>query len=227
MMPEQEVLRVRGDIRSTYGWISRFYGLLEDRFERKVRERGLELLAVGEGEAVLEIGFGTGCSLVAIARSAGAGGRVCGIDLTPEMVALAGRRLGKKGLGGRVELREGDARQMPYESGQFDAVYMAAALELFDTPDIPVVLAEIKRVLKSGGRLGLVSMPKEGHEGSLIWKVYEWFHRAFPRYASCRPIYVEESVTSAGFGIVAAEEMKIAGVFPMKVVLARPATYGD
>ena len=221
-MPEKEVLRVSGDIRGTYGWLSRFYGVVEERFERGVRERGLELLDVKDGEAVLEIAFGTGCSLVEIARRAGTAGTVHGIDLTPEMAARAKRRLEKEGLGGRVELREGDARQLPYGDAQFDAVYMAAALELFDTPDIPVVLAEIRRVLKPGGRLGLVSMPREGHEDSLVWKVYEWLHRTFPRHASCRPIYVEDSVKSAGFEITAAEEQKIAGVFPMKIVVAGP-----
>ena len=221
-MAKREILRVRGDVRSTYGLLSRFYGLLEEWFESGVRKRGLELLDVHEGESVLEVGFGTGCSLVQLARSVGNSGKVHGIDLTPAMLVQARRRLEKKGLSGRVELREGDARQMPCESGQFDAVYISAVLELFDTPDIPVVLKEIRRVLKIDGRLGVVSMPMESHEKSLVWRIYEWFHQVFPRYASCRPIYVEDSVKDAGFNILKTEEIYIAGLFPMKIVLARP-----
>jgi len=221
-MAKREILRVRGDIRSTYSRVSRFYGLLEEWFESGVRRRGLELLDIREGEAVLEVGFGTGCSLVQSAASVGNKGKVYGIDLTPEMIDRAQRRLEKKGLSGRVELREGDARQMPCENGQFDAVYMSAVLELFDTPDIPVVLKEIRRVLKVEGRLGVVSMPMEGHEKSLVWRVYQWFHRMFPRHASCRPIYVEDSVKEAGFNILKTEETAVAGLFPMKIVLARP-----
>ena len=139
------------------------------------------------------------------------------------MITRARRRLEKQGLAGKAELCEGDARKMPYEDELFDAVYMAETLELFDTPDIPVVLAEIRRVLKVRGRLVLSSMPKEGHEGSLVWRVYEWLHRTLPQVASCRPIYVEDSVTSAGFEIATTEEMKIAGVFPTKIVTARLA----
>jgi len=222
-MPKEEVLPVTGDIRAVYGRLSRFYGVVEGWLQKRLRGRGLALLAVREGETVLEIGFGTGYALAETAGHVGGSGRLCGLDLTPEMIARARRRLARKGLASRVELREGDARRMPYEDAYFDAVYMAAALELFDNPDIPVVLDEIRRVLKAGGRLVLSSMPKEGHEGSLVWRVYEWLHRTLPQVASCRPIYVEDSVRSAGFEIVSAEEIRIARVFPMKIVLARPA----
>ncbi|HEX77625.1 MAG TPA: methyltransferase domain-containing protein [Dehalococcoidia bacterium] len=71
------------------------------------------------------------------------------------------------------------------------AIYMASTLELFDTPDIPRVLQEIKRVLKPRGRLVVASMSREGHENSKFLRFYEWLHQRFPRYASCRPIYVE------------------------------------
>lgn len=222
VMSKKEILRVRGDIKGTYAKLSRVYAVIEATLEKKLRERGLELLDVQEGERVLEIGFGTGCSLVEIAKSVGATGKAYGIDVTPEMVESARRRLEKEGLTERVELYEGDAREMPYEDGRFDAVYMAATLELFDTPDIPRVLGEIKRVLKDSGRLGVISMPKEGHENSIVFRFYEWIHKAFPRYASCRPIYVEDSIREAGFEIVKAEEMKILGLFPMKIVMAKP-----
>jgi ubiquinone/menaquinone biosynthesis C-methylase UbiE len=219
-MPAREVLRVEGDIRATYAKLSRVYAAVEGIFEKKLRRRGLELLNIQEGETVLDIGSGTGYALVEIAKAVGETGRAYGIDVTPQMLALAQKRLEKKRLAERVELREGDARDMPYEDNKFDAVYMAATLELFDTPDIPVVLAEIKSVLKPGGRLGITSMPKEGHEDSMVFRCYEWVHRTFPRYASCRPIYVEDSVREAGFQITRTEEMAIAGVFPMKIVMA-------
>lgn len=221
-MPEKEILRVKGDIKTTYAKLSRIYATVEGRFERKLREKGLELLGVQEGEIVLEIGFGTGYSLVEIAKSSGETGKVYGLDLTPEMVEMAKERVAKARLSGRVVLYEGDAREMPLENNLFDAVYMAGTLELFDTPDIPRVLSEVKRVLKPAGRLVIVSMPREGHEGSRALRVYEWVHRTFPRYASCRPIYVEDSVRDAGFKIVNTDELMLARLFPMKIIVARP-----
>ena len=76
------------DIKKSYGVLSKFYGALEGKFEKEVRETGLELLSTKEGEIVLEIGVGTGFSLKEIARSVGAAGRAYGIDITPQMLRL-------------------------------------------------------------------------------------------------------------------------------------------
>ncbi len=220
-MSTKEILRVKGDIKATYAKLSKIYAILEERFEKKLREKGLELLDVQKGEVVLEIGFGTGCSLVEIAKSVGETGKVYGIDLTPEMVKLSKERLEKEGLEEKAELQEGNARKMSYRDNMFDAVYMASTLELFDTPDIAKVLREIKRVLKPTGRLGVVSIAKEGHEDSKILKFYEWLHQKIPKYASCRPIYVEDSIKDTGYKIIKKEEMMIAKLFPMKIVMAK------
>ena len=75
-MSTKEILRVKGDIKATYAKLSKIYAILEEKFEKKLRERGLELLDVQKGEVVLEIGFGTGCSLVEIVNSVGKRGKV-------------------------------------------------------------------------------------------------------------------------------------------------------
>jgi len=222
---ERAVLRVPAtpeDIKKSYGAVSRFYGVLEGRFEKGPRERGLELLSLKEGEVILEIGVGTGFVLKEIARSVGAAGKAYGLDITPQMLRLAEKRLRKAGLINGVELHEGDARSMPYEDNMFDAVYMAATLELFDTPDIPRVLGEIKRVLKPNGRLGVVSMSKEGRESFWFLRFYEWMHQKLPKYASCRPIYVEQTIKNAGFDILKREQFMIMKLVLMKLVIAMP-----
>jgi len=222
---EKEILRVRAtleNIKKSYAKISKLYPIAEGTFEKGLRARGLKLLSVQDGEEVLEIGVGTGFSLVEIAKAVGEKGKAYGLDITPQMLEITGERIGKTGLANRVELQEADARNMPYEDNKFDAVYIASTLELFDTPDISRVLKEIKRVLKPNGRLCVGSLTKEGREGSLFLRFYEWLHQKVPKYASCRPIYVEKSVEDAGYEITKTDEFVIAKLVPWKLVVARP-----
>jgi demethylmenaquinone methyltransferase/2-methoxy-6-polyprenyl-1,4-benzoquinol methylase len=222
-----EILRVpvrSEDIKKSYGVMSRFYALAEGIFERELRRTGLHLLSVTLSEVVLEVGVGTGYSLKEIANFVGEKGKAHGIDVTPQMLELTRKRLKKAGFMDRVELYEGDARRMPYQNGKFDAVYMASTLELFDTPDIPVVLREVKRVLKPSGRLGVASLTKEGREGSLFIRFYEWLHQKVPKYANCRPIYVEKLLEDTGYQITKTEEFVLLKIVPWRIVVAKPLT---
>ena len=212
------------DIKKSYGVMSRFYAVAEGIIEKGLRQKGLQLLSVTPGEVILEIGFGTGYSLKEIANSVGENGKAYGIDITPQMLEITRKRLRKAGLTNRVELYEGDAKRMPYQDSKFDAVYMASTLELFDTPDIPTVLKEVKRVLKPSGRLGVVSLTKEGGESSLLLRFYEWLHQKIPKCVNCRPIYVEKSVEDVGYEITKAEEFVILKLVPWKLLVARPQT---
>ena len=210
------------DIKKSYGVMSRFYALTEGVFERGLRQRSLHLLSVTPSEVVLEIGVGTGYSLREIAGLVGENGKAHGLDVTPQMLELTRKRLRKARYMNRVELYEGDARKMPYQNGKFDAIYMASTLELFDTPDIPVVLSEVRRVLKPSGRLGVASLTKEGKEGSRFIRFYEWLHQKVPKYVNCRPIYVEKVLEDAGYQITKTEGFTLLRIVPWRIVVARP-----
>ena len=212
------VLRTKEDAKRSYDRISRYYDFLTGVFERKYAEMALERLSISEGETVLEIGFGTGYCLKRIAESVGPKGKAYGIDLSTGMMKISKERLEKAGLEDRVKLFCGDAASLPFDDRVFDAVFMSFTLELFDTPEIPKVLEQIKRVLKPEGRFVVVSMSKENGE-SVFLKLYEWLHNRLPKYVDCRPIYVEQSVRQAGYTIRNKERVRLFRL-PGEIVVA-------
>jgi demethylmenaquinone methyltransferase/2-methoxy-6-polyprenyl-1,4-benzoquinol methylase len=208
--------------RAFYDRISSAYDLIANANERPARLAGLHALGVQKGEQVLEVGFGTGNEIVDLANLVGATGRVAGIDISPGMLAVARHKLEGRDVPAPLDLRVGDARQLPWGDGTFDAVYTSFTLELFPLEDIPAVLAECKRVLKPGGRLGVVSMAtvKQGHRTSTLERAYVWMHRHFPHLVDCQPIDVEGLVEKAGFPIVKVDEMEI-WTMPVRAVVGR------
>jgi len=212
------VTRSVADARRTYDRLSGWYDLLERPWERQPCATGLTLLAAQHGETILEIGFGTGHALVAMAREVGARGAAHGLDLSGGMLAQARARLLQAELTNRVRLVLGDAARLPYRNGCFDAVFMSFTLELFDTPQIAAVLRECRRVLRDGGRLGVVSLAKRDPE-PLTSRAYTWLHRRFPAYLDCRPIYVQQALDEAQFRIGRTARMNIWGL-PVDAVVA-------
>ncbi len=213
------VMRSKEDAKANYDILSRWYDALVGWGETKFREVGLEKLRAREGEQVLEIGFGTGHCTLALAQSVGSSGKVYGLDISESMRNVTQSRVEKAGLAKRVALKLGDAAKLPFEVGSFDAVFTSFTLELFDTPEIPVVLRECQKVLKSGGRICVVAMSKEGKSNSPV-RLYEWAHAKFPNYVDCRPIHVRKALEDAEFQILDAIRMSYWGI-PVEIVVAQ------
>ena len=218
-MQTQPVNRSKAQAQATYDSLSRWYDALAGSSEKRLIDAALLKLGVRPGEQVLEIGFGTGHAILALARAAGDSGRVYGLDISAGMLRVAQQRVDRAGLSCRVELRQGDAARLPFEAGSLDAVFSSFTLELFDTPEIPVVLGECRRVLRGYGRLGVVAMSRQGKHG-LMFKLYEWAHDRFPRYVDCRPIYAQAAVQEAGFRLVDTTVTSTWGL-PVEILLAQ------
>ncbi len=208
--------------RHFYDRIAGAYDFIADANERAARQSGVEALALRAGEAVLELGFGTGNEVLDLAGLVGPTGKVAGIDISPGMLAVANRKIADKPPAAPVDLRVGDARALPFAAGEFDAVYTSFTLELFPESDIPVVLAEVRRVLKPGGRVGVVSMATvpPGHHASTLERIYVWMHRHFPHLVDCRPIDTAGVVAAAGFRVTGTRDLEI-WTMPVRVVVGQ------
>jgi len=211
------VLQTKSETKAFYNKIARVYDLLAEHSEQAMREIALQMLAPAPGEHLLEIGFGTGHVLAKLARAVGPTGKVFGLDLSENMLAQATERLEQEGLADRVMLACGDAEDLPYPSDSLDGIFMCFTLELFDTPDIPRVLAQCRRVLRPGGRIVVAAVSKEAEQG-LVIRAFEWTHRHFPNLLDCRPIYTRRALEAAGFVI---EDARIESMWvPVEVVRA-------
>jgi demethylmenaquinone methyltransferase/2-methoxy-6-polyprenyl-1,4-benzoquinol methylase len=212
------VTRTKEQARTAYNAMSSYYDLMAGSAEKKYKLMGLSALALQSGETVLEIGFGTGQCLLPIAKAIGTTGQIHGIDLSEGMLNVAQKKAYRAGIQDQVHLKNEDALHLPYSDNTFDAVFNSFTLELFDTPEIPLVLAECKRVLKPDGRLGIVSMVQSEKPGFML-KIYEWSHKKFPSAVDCRPIYARSSIEEAGFRIVSLEEQTLFGL-PLQIICA-------
>ena len=214
----KRVKRSKKEAKNSYNKMSKWYDLLAGYSEKRFQDVGLQRLNIQEGEKVLEIGFGTGHCILSLARSVGDTGKTYGLDLSEGMLKITTSRIEKAGLSEKVDLQCGDALNLPYPKFYFDAVFMSFTLELFDTPEISIVLEQCNRVLKKGGRICVVPMSKKEKQGPIV-KLYEWMHERFPNYIDCRPIFVRQSLESAHFKIINAIMISFWGL-DVEVVLA-------
>ena len=214
LAPISRVTRSHASAQANYDRLSRWYDLIEGGWEKSPRRLGLEALKVMPGERALEIGCGTGSSLAELSRQVYA----VGLDLSAGMLSRADGRLKKSGR--PTPLLQGDALHLPFPSGCFDGVFLAFTLELIDTPEIPLVLGETRRVLLPSGRLAVVSLSKEGGIG-FMQEFYEWAHARFPDLVDCRPIYLRQCLEEAGFEVVKYRLISRSGL-GIEVAVANP-----
>jgi ubiquinone/menaquinone biosynthesis C-methylase UbiE len=121
------------------------------------------------GERVLDVGCGTGLVARRAAEPVGDGGSVAGIDISPEMIAVA-RSVPVAG-GAPIEWHQGDATALPFPDGSFDVVLCQMTLMFIE--DRLAAMREMHRVLASGGRVlittpGAIQPPLELMEQALV-----------------------------------------------------------
>jgi arsenite methyltransferase len=126
------------------------------------RREILRLLAPAAGERVLDIGSGPGLLAGELAAAVGPTGRVCGIDVSADMLARAQARDLPAGCA-PVDYLTAGAQRLPYPDDTFDLAVSTQVMEY--VPDVAAALAEAYRVLRPGGRLLVLDTDWD----SMVW----------------------------------------------------------
>ena len=114
----------------------------------------IALCHIDREKYVLDVGCGVGATPAYLAKSTGC--RVLGVDLLDKMVEQSRARAKAEGLEDRIEFRVADARDLPFENEQFNAVISESVNVFFD--DKQAAMNEYVRVTKPGGYVGLAEM---------------------------------------------------------------------
>jgi ubiquinone/menaquinone biosynthesis C-methylase UbiE len=173
-------------------WAAGDYARLA-RLYAPAAERLVDALGVGVGDRLLDVAAGDGNVALAAARR---GAEVTAVDLAPELVGRGRARAREAGLS--VEWHAGDAQALPFAPMAFDRV--ASAFGVIHAGDLRGAAAELHRVLRPGGRLGLATWNSAGAIGVLLraarkaslgapaagrperWGSYEGLQLAFERF---------------------------------------------
>jgi ubiquinone/menaquinone biosynthesis C-methylase UbiE len=146
--------------RQQAAWSSGDYALIGTTLQI-VGETLCEALDIRAGQKVLDVAAGNGNASLAAAR------RWCDVvatDYVPTLLERARERAAAERLA--IEFREADAESLPFEEGSFDAV--VSTFGVMFTPDQERAAAEMIRVCKPGGKIGLVNWTPEGFIGQLF-----------------------------------------------------------
>jgi SAM-dependent methyltransferase len=146
----------------------------------------------GAGRDVLEIGVGMGADHAEWAK---AGPRsLTGVDLTPRSIGYARRHLSAQGLASRIELA--DAEALPFPDDSFDIVYSWGVLH--HTPNTPLAIAEVHRVLRPGGCAKVMIYHSRSLTGYMLWLRYGLLAgKPFTRLSDIYAAHLESPGTKA------------------------------
>jgi len=140
------------------------------------RERAADLARVGPGSRVLDVATGTGDLAIELARRVAPGGEVVGSDFSEAMLARA-RVKPKPPAGAELRFEWGDALELPYADGTFDAATVGFGARNFS--DLARGLAEMVRVVRPGGRVVVLEFTSPTRAPLSIFYSL-WFDRVVP-----------------------------------------------
>ncbi len=219
---KEQVADMFNNISKTYDMLNRMMTMGIDTIWRKKAIRSLQSL---KPQLILDVATGTGDFAIESLRILKPH-KIIGVDISSGMLAVAKEKIAKKGLHDRFEVQLGDSEKLQFEDNTFDAVTVAFGVRNFE--NLPQGLADIRRVLKPGGRAVILELSNP--TTFPIKQLYHfYFHKFTPAMGkliskdSSAYAYLPESVANFPDGKRFAAITKEVGFRETKV---RPQTFG-
>jgi ubiquinone/menaquinone biosynthesis C-methylase UbiE len=161
-------------IKMKFKWLAAFYDLFDLVFLLDKKENPRQALArkvPNETLRILDVCIGTANSAIAVAE-ANDQVEIVGIDLSPDMMAVAEGKIQKRGIA-NISFRQMNAGKMDFQDGEFDIVMISFALHEMEYESIMRILREMRRVLREAGMLYIVDYEVEGSAmKNFIFSIY-------------------------------------------------------
>jgi len=176
----------------------------------------IDVIAPRPGEAILEIGCGAGSLVRLLARRLGGANPITAADVNPFLLREAAQLAEADGLAGLIQFRHGNAEALPFDDNSYDCVY---SVTVFEECDAGRAIAEAMRVVRPGGRVGLVVRALD---------MRQWWNLALPEAILRKVEAPPRSVAPSGVADRSLyRRMRDAGFvelvcFPSMVTLDRP-----
>jgi len=149
-----QVADMFNNISKTYDFLNHFLSLGIDIIWRK---KAINELKKDNPKQILDVATGTGDFAFEALKILNPT-KIVGVDISQGMLDIAQQKITKRGLGDKFEIKLGDSEKLPFEANEFDAVTVAYGVRNFE--NLEVGLADIHRVLKSGGKAVILEFSK-------------------------------------------------------------------
>jgi demethylmenaquinone methyltransferase/2-methoxy-6-polyprenyl-1,4-benzoquinol methylase len=150
---KEQVARMFDSISGKYDFLNHFLSL---GIDIRWRKRAVKLLAPDKPKLILDIATGTGD--FAIETLSLKPEKVIGVDISEGMLEVGRKKMKARGYDAIIDLRSGDSENLPFEENKFDAVIVAFGVRNFE--NLEKGLADMRRVLKEGGRVVVLEFSK-------------------------------------------------------------------
>lgn len=154
-------------VRKPAGWPGKASLWLMNRRHSSVTDWGLSHVSIERQFTILDVGCGGGRTIDKLATMASAG-KVCGVDVSEQSVAVSRTTNAKWIAAGRVDIRQAAVSQLPFPDATFDLV--TAVETHYYWPGIVADLREIRRVLKPGGRVVIIAETYKGRSLDALYR---------------------------------------------------------